>query len=156
MEISEKELEDIIFNTDNKLLQERGLDIYGIADIITIERSREKNYDVYSMVITVWELKKGQLNIDAFLQAVRYIKAIQQVNHPKVSKHLRKYDHIDYQIRLLGDSVDTGCKAFVYIPEVFGGDKIDMYTYSMDFNGLKFNCELGYNLTNEGLIPSKI
>lgn len=83
MKFLEKDLEDIIFNADNESLQSRGLEIrgfkkrqlnignYGIADIVTFERSNyiDEEYAEYvggenkthsRPIITVYELKKNK------------------------------------------------------------------------------------------------
>jgi len=81
MEISEKELEDIIFNTDNYNLNNRGLNIYGkkkrqlsigsygIADLVTcaIYNKKDGNQMLYIQVI---ELKKDCIDYKAFSQAI--------------------------------------------------------------------------------------
>ena len=82
MKFLEKNLEDIIFETDNEKLQERGLDIrgkkfrqlrlshYGIADIVTVSRIGQ------SLQIDIFELKKDVITVDTLLQALRYIEGI--------------------------------------------------------------------------------
>lgn len=78
MQFLEKDLENIIWETNNKKLQEKGLLIegkkfrqlrignYGICDILTVQR--ENYYLGFSYLnITIYELKKEKAGILAFL-----------------------------------------------------------------------------------------
>lgn len=152
MDFLEKNLEDIIFETENKYLQERGLPImgakkrqllignYGIADLVTIQRMPKYG----TVMIRIYELKKDEINWQTFHQAVRYLKGIKQ--------YFEKYDHfeeynIDYELILVGKKIKENCD-FVYISDIGYSTKI--YTYSYAFDGIKFERHMGYHLTNEG------
>ena len=86
MKFLEKELEQIIWESDKAQLENRGLSLYGtlyrqkpignygIADIIQVEKAYSKNKPY--LIIDVLELKQEKIGISAFLQAVRYAKGI--------------------------------------------------------------------------------
>lgn len=149
MTFLEKDLEDIIYETDNCDLQDCGLWIfgkkirqlqignYGIADIVTVDRhSSEK-----TLVFEVYELKKDVLNTSSFLQCLRYAKGIDM--WLKVNKSF------DYKINitLIGRSIDTSDN-IVYLTDFMPTFKI--YTYDYGFNGIKFQERSGFYLKNQG------
>lgn len=148
MEFLEKDLEQIIFETDNELLRNVGFDIhgykirqlrignYGIADLVTWYRYGEV------ISITIYELKKGHINIDALYQALRYRKGIERYFKHRGSKFM-----VDISIILVGSKVDTS-SSFIYLADyVF---QLSMYTYQYKLNGLSFKSNYGYSLLEEG------
>lgn len=158
MNFLEKNLEDIIFNTPNHLLIERGLHIggakkmqvrignYGIADIITYDKGELIDYDGKrwhgETCITVYELKQQEINASALLQAIRYAKGVQRY----LQKHKGK--HYEVKVCLIGSSIEQG-SGFPYLSD-FMSDFMSVYTYKYDFDGISFNWEYGYHLINEG------
>lgn len=176
MDFLEKDLEQIIFEaTDEQLLEQlylsgkrlRQLRIgnYGISDLIFVRKEYKKNidYDKYSteilecgLVITICELKKDKIGISAFLQAVNYAKGV------KVYLEKREFYNFDIEILLCGKSIDsTG--GFIYLTDLFNQYEnyipdeheftrsikcIDYYTYSYNFDGIKFNRHSDYRLNN--------
>lgn len=165
MKFLEKNLEDIICESDRELLYERGLIIkgilfrqlrignYGVADIVTI--SREPNEDYYAKemiitrpIITVYELKKDVIGIDAFIQAIGYINGIKS--------YLEKrgiFSNAIYRMVLIGSDIDNS-KA-CYLPDIIpsnvdDSDFISMMTYDYLLEGILFKDISGYKLTNEG------
>lgn len=148
MKFLEKDLEQIIYETDNKILKDKGLNIngkklrqlrignYGIADLITYHR--DGNY----FDITVYELKKEKIGISAFLQSVRYTKGIKSF----LSKRFK--DDVWYSINvvLIGKQIDNN-GSFCFIPDM---TNFSFYTYHYEFDGLKFENHRNYVLTNEG------
>lgn len=167
MTISEKELEDLIFNADPKDLDERGLSIvgdlrrqvrignYGIADIVAYERG--KSYFDYNKSpyyqnpqITVIELKKDEINISAFMQAVRYAKGIKRYFKYK------KYTDFDLTIMLIGAEVNFHSD-LIYLTDLIKTEELNLeiYTYSLHFDGIFFKSHTGYSLINEGFNNSK-
>ena len=148
MDFKEMTLEDIIWDNSQspegrKLLKERGLSIegqiyrqlqlgsYGRADLITI------NYDKYidRIDITVYELKKGCITVEALLQAYRYVTALR--------RHGLSYDYwdseIEFQICLIGDSVDTKSDFTFLYNEM---EHVTIYTYDYSITGIIFK-EIG-------------
>ena len=89
MKFLEKDLEDIIWESDNIKLRKRGLSIngikkrqlkignYGIADLVTCYKSINDFNN--GLIVTVYELKKEKAGISAFLQALRYCKGIKLI-----------------------------------------------------------------------------
>ena len=167
MDFLEKDLEEIVFNADRELLSDKGLEIsgkllrqfkignYGIADLISIERSYHdsllciRNKISPILIITVYELKKGNISISAFLQAIRYVKGIKRF----LDKRKFSFDII-YRIVLIGKNLDLN-SAYSYVSDLIP-ENIDNsmflrnFTYSYNINGILFSEESGYKLTNEG------
>ena len=127
-------------------LQERGLHIdghklrqtnlggYGISDILFLNHLYDDRYRVYVM-----ELKKGEIGIDTFFQAIKYAKGI--MNWCSI---YRRDINIDVHIVLIGSSIqkDTG---FVYLADLF--PSVSLYTFKIEYNGIKFNPHHGYVAT---------
>lgn len=169
MEFLEKDLENIIWEADNKILREKGLPIdgkkyrqlrignYGISDIITASKNMEYSYaeqEYYSYLdITVYELKKEKVGIGAFLQAIKYCKGIQSYLNEKKPDLLYKIN-----IVLLAKSVDLSGE-FIYITDLFpkeieGNFKlingVSFYSFNYDINGITFKEVCNYNLIDKG------
>ena len=162
MKFLEKDLEDIIWESDRDELRKRGLCLggkitrqrrignYGIADLITFDRFSKQGDDDGFYQITVYELKKDKIGISAFLQAVRYSKGIDD--------YLRYRDvKTDYEIRivLIGSEVDDS-GSFIFLPDVLGTtysdmeDKLTLMTYSYGVDGLNFRHHSRYSLLENG------
>lgn len=161
MKFLEKDLEDIIWESDKEELAERGFIIYGklfrqlkignygIADLVSINRGVEglKN----ALNINVIELKKDSIGISAFLQAVNYVKGIDSY------LKFRKFSHpYFFNITLIGSEIDTS-GSFCFIQDLFssylnegGINEINFLTYDYKVSGIYFNDETGYDLTNKG------
>ncbi len=152
MNILEKEIEDIVYEcavNERELLSDRGLNIharekvrrqvclgdYGIADMIGIWIFEN------SIHITIYELKKDQVNTSTFLQAIRYCKAVKQI--------IEQHGHwwLSFDIVLIGKSIDLSSE-FAYLPDII--NTLRVYTYSIDIvKGLKFKRQSGYHLSDE-------
>lgn len=163
MEFLEKDLEEIIWQTDNDLLFKKGLEIsgkklrqlrignYGIADLVTYEKSYLP-YNNPFIEITIYELKKDKVGIGAFLQAIRYAKGI-------ITWIEDKKPSLDYKINLVlcSKKVDD-VSDFIFITDVFANNEfslhgvvsVDFYSFKYDINGIEFKKESGYNLVNTG------
>ena len=169
MDFIEKDLEQIIWESDHKKLYERGLFIsgkryrqlrignYGISDIITVERLHDAMDESISYLnITVFELKKDKVGVSALFQSIRYCRGIQryfELKHPDVNMNLN--------IVLIGRYVDdTG--EMIYIPDLFcnnfdymqeynrGIRSVSFYRYEYAIDGILFENVSGYKLVNEG------
>lgn len=143
MKFLEKNLEDIIFETDNEKLQERGLDLngkkfrqlrlshYGIADIVTVSRHGQ------NLHIEIIELKKDVITIDTLVQALRYLAGIKNFLR---KRKFRK--QVFYTIKLCGKSISNLRDLSLLCSNMFSINSeiefIQLITYSYDFNGLKF------------------
>jgi hypothetical protein len=150
MNFLEKNLEDILFETPNHYLHNRGLFIngikrrqvkignYGISDLITIGRT------LGFLNVTVYELKKDFVNVNTFLQGVRYIKGIK-------SYFDKRGIVANFNLVLIGSSVDLNSD-FVYTVDVLSSQEFNykVYEYKYQFDGIRFNRICNYSLINEG------
>lgn len=174
MQFLERDLEDIIFESDRKSLSDRGLRMYGkklrqvrignygIADLITINRYKQNDiyFDDYDkngnpmykddylpiLKISVYELKKDSIGIETFLQAVRYVKGIQRYLKSRSFSF-----EVIFNIVLIGKSLNQST-SFSYFPEVINSDdfNLELYTYDYRIDGLHFESHSGFKLINEG------
>lgn len=179
MTFLEKDLEQIVWESDNKKLQDRGLEIegkkfrqlrignYGIADIVTLSKAplidyveQEVMYNRQIITINVLEFKKDTLDIETFLQAARYIRGIQRY----VERNALFHGHtIQYAMTLVGRKLDI-LSGFSFLPELMFNPMDDsdlyanidrptdlsIYTYSYDLDGISFEQQNEYTLTEEG------
>lgn len=158
MNFLEKNLEDILFESDNKDLQERGLCIsgfkkrqlrignYGIADLITISRGYIFDGKVYEpLSITIYELKQNEINYNSLKQIITYARGVQLYLEKRKEWTL----DIDYQLDLIliGAKININ-DSFCYIPSLFKNIKFYTYTYKID--GIEFNDNEGYYITDGG------
>ena len=158
MNILEKDIEEIIYNTDTRSLSSRGLYLsgnryrqlrignYGVADIVTIDRvSLSKDF-----IISVYELKKEWIEHYTFWQSIRYLKGIQRYFEKRdFDPELYVY-RVFYKIILIGKSLKTSSD-FVYATYLLTGNMtLDFYTYSYKWDGISFNHQHSYKLINEG------
>lgn len=153
MKFLEKDLETIIYETDNVLLQDRGLDVfgkklrqlrignYGIADLVTYYRENDGPFINPELVVAIYELKQNNVGIETLIQSIGYYKGIR-------SYLKRKYPNLNYTINivLVGKTFSDG--NFIYLPDIF--DKIRVYTYDYEIDGLRFTERGGYKLVEEG------
>lgn len=105
---------------------------YGICDLITLSRPK---YNVKTgkhskIKITIYELKKGELNVEALMQVATYSKGVERwLVHNKQLK--------DYEIKcvLVGSEIQRN--SWVYLSsQLLDKDKIKIYKYNIDYNGL--------------------
>lgn len=156
MNFLEKDLEDIIFNTPNQYLQDRGLKIYGkkkrqlnignygIADIITFKKTSELGFNDVQYTqfnIQILELKQKKIDYNSLKQVARYTKGIEH--------YLEERDfnfNINVSMVLIGKEIDKS--DFIYLIDFV--ENLSCYTYSYDFDGIHFKLEQGYTLINSG------
>jgi hypothetical protein len=164
MDFYESDLEDIIhgcLKTRDGVysLAEKGLDVdlpiathrqlkigaYGVSDIVTISKNNEEDFtgNLYPYVdVTIYELKRGVLNLDSLIQLFGYIKG---VNH--YCKE-RGFDSSKYNIKgvLVGRTLNT--ESWVYLMDYIDCT-VDVYTYDYTIDGMRFNLEtFGYKLSD--------
>lgn len=160
MNFLEKDLETIIFETDNDLLRERGLCIngrkkrqvsignYGIADLITLTRPEiiipHNCYDPDYVEITVFELKKDLIDYKTFNQALAYMHGIMRF----INKRPLWTTNYKVTMCLIGKTIDTSSN-FAYLSNAFV-DKVFLYTYDYKIDGIHFTSHADYKLQNEG------
>ena len=196
MDFLEKNLEDIIYESNNDALFRRGLNLctskkrqvyighYGTADIISYEAVRDeempcdyrmsnlsciencnqscKKNKIKYIKIQIIELKQNEININAFLQAVRYTKGIK-----RYLEFRNFYKPIKYEIILIGKTLNKNnsfCYLFDLINDFQPSDilydivstfSFSAYTYKYDFDGITFKKEYFYSLINEGFGKGK-
>jgi len=167
MEFLEKDLEQIIWESDNDLLQEKGLFInglkrrqlrignYGIADLVTFDKMYEYDFnsDKFSpyLDITIYELKKEKVGIGAFLQSLKYCKGLKTYFEEK-----RKNIKFRLHIVLASKEVDISGN-FIFLTDLVNSDQdygnlnsINFYSFKYTINGIEFSRERDYNLINKG------
>lgn len=166
MKFLEKNLEDIICESDRTELSKRGLYIdgllfrqlrignYGVADIVTLKRDTKESLLSQEIIetepiITVYELKKDAVGIDSFMQAVRYLKGIQRY----LSKR-NLFDDAKYRIVLIGSYIDEST-SLIYLNDILPLYEdtsffFSMLEYEYKIDGIYFNNKSDYKLTDEG------
>lgn len=137
MNFLEKNLEDIIYETNNSILQQRGLPIegrkvkqvkmkgYGIADIITFKR-----IDGNHCEITIYELKKEFVSSDTFIQAIRYALGITHYLNERKSTLKPKYKIVLIGKRIYHEKMDIINNFF---------EMVNVYQYDYSYDGIVFN-----------------
>lgn len=162
MKFLEKDLENIIWESDNKKLREKGLWIYGkklrqlrignygIADLVTYEKMISENGKSFFLDITVYELKKEKAGISAFLQALRYCKGI--------STYLNyKRPNIEYKLNIVlcAKEIDK-TSDYIFLTDLLENESyytlnsVLNFSFDYDIDGIKFIKESGYDLTQKG------
>ena len=169
----EKDLEDIIFESDRDKLSKRGLHIcgkmyrqvrignYGVADLISVNKipthavTGVRAEFASNLDITIYELKMDRIDIDAFLQAVKYAKGISRY----FEKH-RKNLKAQFRIVLIGSEISKDerfqCVADMFTPDCMNGcaspaiHSVSFYKYEYDFNGIYFKYKKLFSLMDEG------
>lgn len=151
MDFLERDLEDILFECmcskgGRDLLAEHGLDTngvvyrqveigsYGRIDLMTVE------LDIYDdspqMDITVYELKRGTIDVNTLMQGARYITGLTDI----LSKHDNlKRNNVRLYLRLIGKNIDSSSD-FVFLYNMLN-ERIQVYTFNFNIEGLFFNYE---------------
>lgn len=160
MNVLEKEIEDLIWHGithDRVLLHEKGLYIHGYShylrqfDIGNYGRVDLAGFHVGPKVhglrrvaIHIIEIKKDIIDVDTFLQSLRYFRGISQLVRENFNDAW-----VDTRITLLGKTVDKS-SGFIYISDL--NPNIELTTYTLDFKkGILFNSHKGYSLVDEKL-----
>lgn len=161
MKFLEKDLEQILWDNLHSieginLLEEKGLDClsgestlyslksrqlrignYGIADIVTLQRCEGKIY------VTVFELKKDEIESNALVQASRYAKGIKRY----LNKNYKGW-YVEVDLVLIGRKLKTSDWVYLFDGFITG---VNVYTYDYSINGIEFTRNSwGYELIEEG------
>lgn len=166
MNILEKDFEDLLWeglNDQPKLLAERGLKhqrhshylrqpelgAYGRPDIIGYTVTKKVN-GLRFLNVTIYELKKEEIDIDTLLQAGRYATGVE--------RYFKTLDltgtHLTIQIKLIGKSIDTKSD-FVFLADQLSN--VSLFTISLDLeHGMRFEHKSGYFKTSESLPKKKM
>lgn len=124
----EKNLEDIICNSDKSYLYERGLNVqgelfrqynlgkYGIADIVEFKHidpySYIQRHNSVEYVATVYELKRNEIDFNTFAQAIRYVYGLSiknKIENPSCN--------FQYRIVLIGSKI-LNKDELIYMPDL--------------------------------------
>lgn len=152
MEFIEKDLENIIWDNaqtreGREKLFSRGLDIrgklfrqvniggYGIADLISVEIDRGRWGD--DVIVTIYELKKEQINVDTLIQACRYYKGIQRFVDARYGDAIEDFD-LTIKITLIGKTIETQSDFVFLLNRCIDDCNISVHTYKYDIDGLIF------------------
>ncbi len=159
MNILEKEIEDIVFNTASDKLRARGLFIpnlkirqlnlgsYGISDIIAYAFYRDE-FNKVQIYITVIELKKDSVDANTVMQAARYCKGIDELLHREFNLDNH---HLHFDIVVIGKTIQLNGD-FVYMAEYL--NNLRAYTYSIDLEkGITFTRISDYGIVNPTIVP---
>lgn len=110
---------------------------YGICDLVTLERGQE------SLRVTIYELKKDEINIDGVIQLSRYVTGCK--------RYLRsRFPETEILIRpvIIGRSIHNG--DWVYLFNTLFNTVL-VYTYEYGIDGLQFDLHnMNYSLIDEG------
>lgn len=154
MKFLEKNLESIIFETDNSILQSKGLDIKGV-------KSRQKKIGNYgridlvscqevdnSFLFTIYELKKDKITDSSILQCLRYKKGF-----ISYLESINFWFNFSIKLVIIGQNVDLKSELLLSIDLIrdFNGNRlIDVYTYKYESDGILFEKGDCLTLINEG------
>lgn len=148
MDFLEKDLEQVIyeapddfifdnFEVKGKRYRQQKIGVYGISDLIFVNKvysldidyinKKSKILDV-GLEISILELKKDEVNINTFVQAVRYAKGIQKFFME------REFHKFYIRILLCGKTVDLK-SGFVFISDLFdNGEYTDIKVFNSQIN----------------------
>lgn len=154
MDFWEKDLEEIIFNSDLSKLRHRGLNLhgklkrqlnignYGIADLVCFKRLFLEGSYIPVLKITIVELKLNNISLSAIMQAIGYARGIQDYldkNKPEIEYFI--------EIIIIGKNIDKNTN-LTFMPSIFRNLKF--LTYKYDIDGLMFDKVENYVLENTG------
>lgn len=160
MNILEKDIEELLYEyiSYEHIMQERGfyqlqakyyrqlnLGSYGIADLIGV-RITPLNTGNRFLNVTVYELKKDEINTGTLMQAARYVAVLKRILTNQIREGL-SIVNVNFDIVLIGRTVDTSSD-FVFLSDFI--DEVTLYTYHLDFiQGLRFESHEGFFKTKE-------
>lgn len=172
MKFLEKDLEQIIWESDKEKLSDKGLylygklkrqlrvGMYGIPDLLEFKRPYyHTGYKKFMKgEINIIELKKDNISVSSFFQALNYLKGVK--TYIETKRPNLQYS-FNYRITLIGKNIDLN-SSVCYLSDFFSDDIgeyfeheslstfISMFTYDYDVDGLSFKEVLGYNITPKG------
>lgn len=144
MQISEKELEDVIFFQRFQNVKDNGLDIfehdkvfrqlslgsYGIPDLLGFNFNEEDGI-LKEVFITIYELKRDLVSFEALCQVQKYKYALTEILFQDP-----KYKNVEIEIStsLIGFTIDNSVDFMAAAAEM----RIRLYTYDSTHNGIVF------------------
>ena len=161
MDFFEKDLEDILFESNPDDLIERGfhhmsrfkkrqvrIGAYGIADIIGVHRNPNSN----QLIFRVYELKRNKVNQESIIQCIRYMHGLYRYLIKKRYGDLSKY-LISIHGVVVGGEVRTDTD-LIYLPDMIGRYdgifQMQLFTYNYKVDGIRFQQHSYYKLAEEG------
>jgi hypothetical protein len=161
MKFLEKDLENIIWESDNDSLPRKGLEIYGekkirqkrignygISDIISYSRPvylknhGKGGYELQKGTINIFELKKDKISVSSFMHVLGYAKGVETYLEQR-----EKDDLYEIKMTLIGREIDAD-SAVTYLTDFV--DSLEIYNYKYGIDGLEFKFIYNYNLVNKG------
>jgi hypothetical protein len=158
MQFLEKDLEQIIHESNKDYLHDRGINVYcklirqlrikgfGVADLVGFRRPYYHSgmNEFAKGLITVYELKQKKINTDTFLQALWYLNGIRNY---LISREMEQW--FDYEIVLVGKDIDLSsklialpnfnCPRYKDIPIIDNSTlSVEFYLYKYDADGIIF------------------
>jgi len=140
--ISEKELEDHIFEHHNEIeglegdfiTRQLSMKGYGILDLLII--SKEEFFDT-SLIFKIVELKQGKINLNAIGQISRYRTAIER-SLKKIDYPLKEVYPSKIILYLVGSGIEESTDT-CYVTDLLRDVDVHVITYSLDLkNGITF------------------
>ena len=153
MNITEKNLETIIFRASEndeyrEQLRNRGLPVrgkmyrqlslgaYGRLDLMTISSYKTPWSNTYTPVITIYELKQGNVGFNAMGQAFRYLTAVKSI-----WSHKFNTDEPIFNAVLIGKDVEMSGDFLLTYNFI---SNLEIYTFDYRIDGIWFE-HLGKN-----------
>lgn len=134
------EMDERGFPTSTILKRQVNIGNYGVIDLLGIDLFGPKAFEY-----TIYELKKGQIDVNAFLQILGYYTGLKEKLHEQA-----RATGFGYHVRmvLIGSSIQKNGN-FCYLADFH--EDLNVYTYEFDFlDGLKFELLYGFNLIDPG------
>jgi hypothetical protein len=165
MDFLERDLEDIIYNASFSDLAKAGLSVigkrfrqlkignYGISDLVTASIMADDYGEKYYK-ITIYELKLNNIDLNAYLQLVKYATGILSYMRERTELNV-VIDFVLIGKKISQDSPILYFNQLIHnhLPnEGYSGlGDLNLYTYTYNIDGLKFILTIGYyTLVNEG------
>ena len=150
----ERDLEQIIYETDQTELTNRGLHClyydkifrqvnlgaYGVADIITV---KYRKGSCRQFCVTIYELKQSEINVSTLMQCCRYLYAIKDF----ISNNYPDYPtlNLEYKIVIVGERINTNSDFTFLLSSM---PNTSAFTYKYKFNGISFAEHGEYAITD--------
>lgn len=150
MDFLEKDLEDIIWNAQStregrEKLKSRGLNIqgkvfrqpnlgeYGIPDLVSIV------YKNKAAIITIYELKRDEVNVHTLFQSSKYVKGI------RILLERFNLNWSSIHVCLIGKRIDINTD-FSFLIDMI--PHVHVYTYNIEIDGLHFKKKYDFRFSN--------
>lgn len=154
--IDEKELESHLcelhasncwpFRDVDFLMRQLKLKGYGVADLVSVSILRDNNYSVPIVSVIIYELKKGDIDLNAVGQISRYRTAIIRMLKPNCGGDSNRKYYFEVNGVLIGGGYTGGDVCYA----VDNIDWLRCYHFDIDlFEGMEFHLSEGWYSTEE-------